>query len=283
MSILKYVPSSVQYVDHMGNDLAPVNAARVSFGKASQFLERPDQLFQFETVTNTARMAKGLGPISYDPRYQDWMDYALPRLNENEPVLNFTDYKLMHFLAENNHFTPFGHAVVKFRIKAPVFVARQLVKHQIGLCWNEVSRRYVDDTPEFYRMAWKERPDASIKQGSSDTPAHPPEMLFDAIPADDPLGHVTIKLTPSGFTEIALRMYEHLLAHNVAPEQARSVLPLNHMTEWVWTGSLLAWARVANLRLDAHAQRETREVAVAISEEMSLLFPCAWGALVKAA
>jgi len=279
--MVKNTPSSTLYLDHMGDDTAVVDAARVSFNKESVPLHTMADFRLHEGKVDDIRKAKGLSPINYDARYDAWYGYVCDQFLINAPALNFTDFKLIDFLARNDHFTPFGHAVVKFRIKAPVFVARQLVKHQIGLCWNEVSRRYVDTEPDFYPIDWRARPDKSIKQGSSSLSIRPEPLIFDAVPADDPTGHVSIQINPEGFTELALALYLHLLNENVSPELARTVLPLNHMTEWVWTGSLLAWARVANLRLDPHAQRETSEVAAGIALEMNQRFPVSWKALTQ--
>lgn len=172
--------------------------------------------------------------------------------------------KLITYLARNNHWTPMAHAFATFHIKAPIFVARQLVKHQVGLVWNEESRRYIDSEPEFwFPDVWRGRPEGSIKQGSAG-----------AITESWP--HVEGRAA----TLKCLNTYNSLLQGGVAPEQARMVLPLNTHTEWYWSGSLAAWARVCYLRLDAHAQAETREVAEKISGYMNELFPVSWKALV---
>jgi len=196
-------------------------------------------------VVNAAR-------VSHDKEsawHEDW------RLSDK-------DAKLVAFLKQHNHFTPFCHCFASFRIKAPIFVARQLVKHQVGLAWNEVSRRYVDKEPEFwFPEVWRGRPEGSIKQGSA--------------------GEVAVTHWPHHAVENALECYKDLLAQGVAPEQARMILPLNTMTEWIWSGSLAAWARVCNLRLDPHAQEETREVAGHIDRHMRGIFPVSWGELVK--
>jgi len=170
------------------------------------------------------------------------------------------DEKLIKFLAEHNHWSPFGHASLQFRIKAPVFVARQLVKHQVGLVWNEVSRRYVDDEPEFYIPdVWRKRPPDSIKQGSSDE---------------------TLEYDISGTMKFVQQTYNNLLREGVAPEMARMVLPQNMMTEWFWSGTLYAFARVCNLRLKDDAQAETRIIAEQINNLTQELFPISWKYLV---
>lgn len=176
-----------------------------------------------------------------------------------------SDEKLITYLSKNNHFTPFCHCMTTFRIKAPVFVARQLAKHQVGFSgWNEVSRRYVDEAPEYWLPdVLRQRPSGSIKQGSG---AEHEE-------SSDLLGFI------ERHTQSNIDVYDELILSGVAPEQARMVLPLNVHTEWIWTGSLAAWARMCKLRLDAHAQIETQEVARAIAAKMQELFPVSWAAL----
>lgn len=173
------------------------------------------------------------------------------------------DTKLVSYLAKHNHWSPFAHTSVSLRIQAPIFVARQLVKHQVGLSWNEVSRRYVDDEPEFYvPEVWRGKP-VNAKQGSSG-------VVEDEEYYDGPLQTVI---------QVSLNTYKELLDGGVAPEQARMVLPQNTMTEWIWTGSLMAFARVCKQRLDSHAQQETQEVAKMIQDIVEPLFPHSWKAL----
>jgi thymidylate synthase (FAD) len=168
------------------------------------------------------------------------------------------DAKLIHFLAKHNHWSPFGHASLQFRIKAPIFVARQLVKHQVGLVWNEVSRRYVDDEPEFYIPSeWRLKADDK-KQGSSDE---------------------TIDYNIHGTMEYVKQTYDNLLKANVAPEMARMVLPQNLYTEWYWSGTLMAFARVCNLRCKPDTQWETQQIANLIDIESKQHFPTSWRAL----
>lgn len=222
---MNIVPMSVELVDHMGSDLSVVNAARVSFDKES-----------------------------------DWEDYY----DNGKKSLSDRDAKLIRYLATNNHWTPFAHAFVSFRIKAPIFVARQLVKHQVGLAWNEVSRRYVDSEPEFWLPSeYRGRP-VNTKQGS------------DGVLKDD---WYTTEVTNN--TVDSLLLYLDMVKDGVAPEQARMVLPLNTMTEWIWSGSLMAFCRVCKLRLDPHVQQETREVAEALRGLLGPLFPVSFNALLE--
>ena len=176
------------------------------------------------------------------------------------------DVKLVNYLARHNHWSPFGHASMQFHIKAPVFVARQLVKHQVGLVWNEVSRRYVDSEVEFYEPEeWRGRPKNS-KQGSSDE-------VIDINPHNFLVDHYQSSLSSAKWT------YERLLKYGVSPEQARMVLPQSMMTEWYWSGTLYAFARVCNLRCKPDAQKETQNVGWSIDKHAAKLFPASWKAL----
>lgn len=182
---------------------------------------------------------------------------------ENDGSLSDKDKKLIGYLAKNNHWTPFAHPQITLRIKAPIFVRAQLGKHQVGFVMNEVSRRYVTDEPVIYTPTWRSAPTNGAKQGSSDfttLPYYVSEMY-------DKLCHD------------AIDVYHELLDNKVAPEQARSVLPQGMYTEWWWTGSLAAYARVYAQRIDPHAQWEVREFAKAINEIISPLFPESWKAL----
>ena len=174
------------------------------------------------------------------------------------------DTKLIRYLAKHNHWSPFGHASVQFRIKAPIFVARQLVKHQVGLTWNEISRRYVDYEPEFYEVdKWRGRP-VDKKQGSS----------------EENIEWINRSIRTSALQDqvenVALANYNLMIGAGVAPERARMILPQSMMTEWYWSGTLYAFARVCNLRCAEDAQYETRIVANLINNECEKLFPISW-------
>jgi len=216
--------------DHMGSDLSVINAARVSFGKESHALD------------------------------WEWYDYEDGRASgEYIAVLDERDTKLVKYLAKHNHISPFGHAFASFHVKAPIFVARQLVKHSF-LRWNEVSRRYVDDEPEFYVPdVWRGR-SADKKQGSEGVVESNANMLY--------------------YNTMSLGLYNQLLDEGVAPEMARMTLPQSTMTEWWWSGSLDAFARMCNLRLPSDTQYETRVVAEQVSKVLGELFPVSWEALV---
>lgn len=174
--------------------------------------------------------------------------------------LSNKDKKLISYLAKHKHMSPFGHCFATFLVSAPVFVARQLVKHKF-LRWNEVSRRYVDKDPEFYiPEEWRTRPEGNIKQGS---------------------GEGTVDYEIGGTMQFVRETYNNLLKEGVAPEQARMVLPQNTMTEWYWSGSLDAFADMCNLRLKEDAQHESKLVAKEISFVMDSLYPVSWKELMN--
>lgn len=230
----------VEFVDKMGSDLTVANAARVSFDKLSEF-----------------------DIVGYDEEYVEDT-----RTLYRHPIysLKEKDKKLIKFLARENHWTPFGHCSIQFRIKAPIFVARQLGKHQVGLVWNEVSRRYVDSEPEFYFPEnWrKKNPDK--KQGSY----------------EDEFINLTFaeQCQPKAVVEICKNLYSSMLEMGVCAEQARMILPQNMYTEWIWSGSLFAFARVCKLRLKKDTQYETRYIAKCISDLAKVHFPHSWEVLV---
>ena len=177
------------------------------------------------------------------------------------------DRKLINYLAKHGHWTPFGHATLSYHIKAPIFVARQLVKHQVGLVWNEVSRRYVEDAPEYWEPeTWRSKP-VDKKQGSGDE-----KIVW--------LNRkVRVGAAVSKACDLAVETYQQMLDVGVAPEQARMVLPQNTYTEWYWTGSLFAFSRVCNLRCKGDTQEETRNVAWEIYDLAKEKFPVSWEAL----
>ena len=223
----------VKFIDKMGSDLSVVNAARVSFAKTT-----------------------------------DWDE--IPEAGKTEGLLKYDDEKLINYLAKHNHWSPFGHASMQFHIKAPVFVARQLVKHQVGLVWNEVSRRYVDNEPEFYTPEIWRGVAENKKQGSSDEEIDiNPSIGSGPMMVDD----YEQVLSTAKWT------YEELLRKGVCPEQARMVLPQSMYTEWYWSGTLMAFARVCNLRCKPDTQLETQMVANKIDTIGEELFPYSWKAL----
>jgi len=211
---------------------------------ASIYVHRMDSMGSDLTVANAAR-------VSFD-KHKDELDDS--------------DEKLIAFLAKHGHWSPFAHVSQQLKIDAPIFIARQLQKHQIGLAWNEVSRRYVDSTPEFYTPTeWRKRA-KDKKQGSLSEPIAS-QGIANAIKKEAEI--------------VCVNAYNALLRKDVCPEQARMVLPQSLMTSWYWTGSLYAFSRVCNLRLKEDAQAETREVAESISNHCAIMFPISWKNLVN--
>lgn len=248
--MVMYSNITVDYKDHMGDDLSVVDAARVSFDKESKWVIK-------------CHLGDGCFCVTKDPK----------KCFNAKNFLSEGDTKLIKYLAEHNHWSPFGHCQAKFRVKAPIFLARQLVKHQVGLVWNEISRRYVDSQPEFYHPeSWRGRPVGGMKQGSNE---------------DVEITHINFEQGESIETNAAfkllvdssLTLYNSMVNSGVAPEQARMVLPQNMMVEWIWTGSLMAWARVYGLRSKPTAQKEARDFASLLHAEINGLFPESWAAL----
>ncbi len=219
----------VKYIHHAGSDLTTVNAARVSFNKKSASLGY-----------------SGVG-------------------DENmRPILHDKDKRLIKYLAKHNHTSPFNHAFMTVHVKAPIFVARQLQKHEY-MPWNEVSKRYTDDEPDFYEPDhWRDK-SKDKKQGSG---GKSQSQYFPNIYVKE-------------ITEKALGDYKKMLTQGIAPEQARMILPQNMMTEWYWSGTLGAWAKMCNLRCKPDTQYETRIVGNEVSNIMLRYFPVSWEALRK--
>jgi thymidylate synthase (FAD) len=184
--------------------------------------------------------------------------------NKEVTVMEPKDAKLIKFLAEHNHITPFFHPQIRLRLKMPIFVAREWYRHQIGFARNEVSRRYVDYKAEMYLPDSVRERDAKLKQGSKGSPV-----------ADNTLAMELVDKA----NKDAEDTYEKLLSMNVAPEVARTVLPQGMYTEFIETGSLAAYARLCGLRLDPSAQWEIRQYAAAVSELLQEKFPVSWPAL----
>ena len=205
----------VELIDHMGSDLAVVNAARVSFAKESQeFVEQ--------------------------------------------------DIKLINYLATHDHWTPFAHTALQFRVAAPVPIRTQCFKHKVGLVENEESRRYISTVPEIYIPEFfRAKPEGSIKQGSADKHEDSDFWLQRYV----------------SYTGGAVQLYMMMLEAGICPEQARFVLPQGAIVNWIWTGNLIAFANFYNKRTDTHAQKEVQDVALILGPLVEQLFPVSWIAL----
>lgn len=217
----------VEYLDHMGDDLAVVNAARVSFNKESEY--------------------------EWGSTYEDRM-----KLSES-------DTKLINYLAKHDHWTPFAHTALKFRVAAPVPIRTQCFKHKIGMVENEESRRYISTTPEiFIPEFFRSKPEGNIKQGSAGC-------------------HQDNELLLSEYKRCAqnnVDLYESMLKRGVCPEQARFILPQGAVVNWIWTGNLVSFANFYLKRTDPNAQKEVQMVAELVGKEIEQIFPLSWKALV---
>lgn len=251
------------YIDHMGTDLSVVNAAKVSFGKRSDwdYSSCPDRYGMPPYIVKEYRKLskQDQGLIQFLARgctSGDW-DNLLERFAwtlDLEALLN-------HIRKMPSHWSPFAHTAISLHLKMPIFVARQIMKHTTGIEYNEVSRRYVDSEPEFYVPdVWRKKAD-NVKQGSSDegiNPEYNPAHLYDKIL------HTYLEATRD---------------YDLSPEQARMILPQSMYTEVIATGNLYAWANLYIQRTDSHAQKETQDLAKQIGEIIQTLYPVSWEAL----
>ena len=234
-----------EYISHMGSDLTVVNAARVSFDKESVYDEDADEWGEDE---------QGV--------------YGIPTLTSK-------DKGLINYLARHGHWTPFSHPQITMRYTVPIFVARQEFKHIVGFTRNEVSRRYVDDTPEFYMPeVWRSRPEGSVKQGSGG------EFKGYVWTEEDCGVDTPMSDAYDMAVNYCLEVYQSAIKAGVAPEQARMVLPQSMYTSYYITGSLAAFARMVKQRTDPHAQVEIQELAKMVDEVIGPLYPVSWEALV---
>lgn len=259
-----------EYLDHMGSDLGVVNAARASFGKESEWAHRYTS--KEEYANGAPAVVQELKPadaklirfLATGYRKAEWDEFLCQvtqaALTGNKEGLT----TLLHaYKRKAQHWAPFAHPHVQIRVRMPLFLARQFVKHQIGGTWSEESRRYISDEPGvWFPDEWHTRPE-DIKQGSGGLVEQ----------------HKYVKWVAENSTDASLDAYGELLGAGAAPEEARIVLPLNTMTTVVWTGSLLFWSRVCNQRVDSHAQLAAQELGKLIAGIVEPLYPVSWKAL----
>lgn len=228
-----------EYIDHMGTDLSVVDAARVSFAKESDWVP------------------------SGAPNDYDGVVYQV--INGQCVNLSQADARLINYLAKHNHWTPFGHCVVKLRMSAPVPIRTQCFKHKQGFVENEESRRYISSKPElFIPEFFRSRPEGSVKQGSSG--AHPNQNWMKVYKT---------------YCGACIEKYLEMIEDGVCPEQARFILPQGVEVNWVWTGSLFAFANFYNKRTDNHAQKEIQDLAESVGQIIEKLYPVSWAALTR--
>jgi thymidylate synthase (FAD) len=238
-----------ELLDYMGDDLAVVDAARVSFNRDSEW-EFPSQF-----------------PEKYNG--SNWQEECLDDgFHYNEfggfQRLKGGDKKLINYLAKHDHWTPFAHTALKFRCSAPVPIRTQAFKHKIGMVENEESRRYISSTPEIYIPDFfRAKPEGSIKQGSAGEHKYNSLWLHNY----------------KAVTQQAVKAYEDMVEDGVCPEQARFILPQGAIVNWIWTGNLVSFANFYNKRTEATAQYEVRLLAESVGEKIAELFPVSWKAL----
>lgn len=244
-----------ELLNHMGDDLSVVNAARVSFDKRSDWVTKV-----CDTADEADEFADSVdGKLDYEYIISDrWYGgYPVYYLSEQ-------DKKLIHYLAKHSHWTPFAHTSISMRMAAPVPIRTQCFKHKQGFVENEESRRYISSRPElFVPENFNLKPEGSIKQGSGDI--HPDSDEW--------------KRAYIGRCEGMIDLYEIMIEDGIAPEQARFVLPQGCIVNWIWTGNLYSFANFYNKRTDPHAQKEIQQLAKLVGNLIEPLFPVSWKAL----
>ena len=263
------------YRDHMGNDLSVVQDARISFDKSSTAIgydvveipNRDDHASQ--KYANVPALNKGdvslVNFLARGCRSGQWDD-LIELVHEDGATRQEIDEILKYVKKMPTHWTPFAHQIIKLRMKAPVPIRTQCFKHKVGFVENEESRRYISSTPEIFIPEFRSAPEGDIKQGSGGL--HP-ENEF-------------LKEVYTSHTNAAVRLYEQFIKEGVAPEQARFVLPQGALVNWVWTGSLYAFAEWYNKRSDrSHSQGEIADLAEEAAKIISVLYPVSWKALTQ--
>lgn len=292
----------VEYIDHMGSDLSVVRAATASFAKDPE---------EWDTIKHQRLinyLARGMTQADYEQLLMRVASLGFDYFDKDDGNAHYAaehlHLELEQYRHTPTHWSPFAHTAITLRLKAPIAIHAQFMKHTVGFAHNTVSRRYVSDTPEVFTPIFREAPQGNIKQGSGD------EIDIMYYACDGSSLEPTIEFMSSDKTEVekfvetagkklfitsknqddlftayrvvcqeAVETYNNLVKLGVSPEQARFILPQGVMTEWVSTGSLYAWARLYRLRTDSHAQEEIQELAEQIGRIIEPLFSCSWSAL----
>ena len=262
------------YRNHMGNDLEVVNDARISFAACTEA-----QSWQEYQIPPEHRCQSANTSVAYIPqlssqdrnligflargcRSGDWAA-NISLLTANDIECEEAEKIMAWAKRLPPHWTPFGQQTIKIRMKAPIPIRTQAFKHQVGFVANEESRRYIKSTPELFVPEFRSAPEGDIKQGSGGP--HSARKSWEA--------------TYKRLCGDAIECYEAMIADGIAPEQARFILPQGIYVNWVWTGSLYAFAEFYNKRSDPHAQQEIRDLAEAVATIIEPLFPVSWKAL----
>lgn len=254
----------VEYLYHSGSDLDIINAAYASFSKVAT---------QWDATQHPRLMrylARGMSDKDYESLVTDVSTAGFEH-NTSETISDDYTLKIKDLLEQYRHtpthWSPFAHVSVSLRLKAPIAIHAQFMKHTVGFSHNTTSRRYVSSTPDLFMPNFRKKPEGNIKQGSG-------------ISLDEHHQQVTLEQY-SKACNYSIELYEQMIKDGIAPEQARLVLPQGVMTEWQTTGSLSAWARLYNQRTDSHAQKEIQELAHMVGEIIKPLYPHAWDALIR--
>lgn len=248
-----------EYIDHMGDDQRVVDVARISFGPLKKVTtpEQDASLIRFLANGVTSKDKENILQV---------ISNGFDKSTESKKFAFECAQVLYEDIRHQAvHWTPFAHTAITLRMKAPIPIRTQAFKHKQGLVENEESRRYISSTPEIFIPEFREKPAGSIKQGSGGK--HEAAAYWQRQYIEQ--------------TQRAVKLYEEMLADDIAPEQARFVLPQGAMVNWIWTGNLLAFANFFNKRSDSHAQQEIQDLAHAVAAIVEPLFPVSWAALTK--
>ena len=241
-----------QYENHYLTDRDVANFARQSFSKLADHFteEQNNSLIRY--------LARGMASGDWD-KLLDQMSSLGEYTHPKEAAKDLAIY--LRKIPE--HWVPFGHPHISIRMQAPVPIARQAFKHKIGFVESEESRRYISSRPELFVPRTFRASAKNVKQGSAGAHEHSEGM----------------KMRYMLHCEKAIAEYEHFVAAGVCPEQARLILPQGVEVNWLWTGSLYAFANFYNQRSDSHAQLEIQELAEQVGKIISPLYPVSWAAL----
>jgi thymidylate synthase (FAD) len=243
-----------QYVSHYLSDRDVANFARQSFAKvAENFTEaQNNQLIRF--------LARGMSSPDWEK-----LIHRMVSLGQMDCAEQAAKELAVYMRNIPEHWVPFGHPQITLRMKAPVPIRVQCFKHKIGFVESEESRRYISTKPEIYIPPFFRAKAENVKQGSGD--AHPRSEYWLTVYKNQ--------------CDQAVQLYEDMILAGVCPEQARFVLPQGAQVNWVWTGSLYAYANFFNQRSDSHAQKEVQDLAQQVNQIIAPLFPVSWAALTQ--
>ena len=247
------------YENHYLTDRDVANYARQSFAKlAENFTDsQNNQLIRF--------LARGMAS-------EDWesLSYKMLELNNEDNGYGKEDIAKAKELASYlrkipEHWVPFGHPQITLRMQAPIPIRVQCFKHKIGFVESEESRRYISTRPELFMPEYFRAKADNVKQGSGDKHAHSQDWLVEY----------------QKHCEKSIVIYGAMLKMDICPEQARFILPQGCEVNWVWTGSLYAYANFYNQRSNSHAQKEIQELADQVDMIIAPLYPVSWAALTR--